>query len=840
MGQSAFVFYLKVQKVEQSCLFELSWGRGQQLSVTVPYPETLSVLYQDWKSVYLSFYKSALRGRVVDDGAGIIPSAPINWHAQLVQAEAKLLYEFHQWLRLGELFDIRSCIARAAVEQGRGQGEEHQKTPLFVDVFLTCNPLELARLPWEAWEIGSEFATTGRIRFFRTPPIILGVTATPEHRRFQPRILAILGDETGLNFQDDREALRSLASIADIQFVGWQPGQDINALKVEIVNTIADEQGWDVLLFAGHSNEAALVGGELAIAPGVSLLLKEIAEPLKIAKERGLQFALFNSCNGLDLANALIDLGLSQVAVMREPIHNQVAQAFLVRFLQNLAEYKDVHESLLAACQYLKLEKHLTYPSAYLVPSLFRHPDAPLFRLKRRDSWQWLKRWLPTKQEAIAVGALALISWSLSVQNFLLERRVLAQAIYRHWTGQIAKTTAPPLLLIQIDDQSIVNAKIKDPTPMDRKYLAKLVDHLSEVRAKVVGIDYLLDRPHADSSNSKEISSDRILAQSVQSAVQTQQTWFVFAASRDDTEQWVGALPEIASMNWSLQGDLNLFTWQGRLGYMRLVPDKDASSRNLPLAYLLALAAHLNFTPTDSPPQPQLQPSQRDFLSQAIAYLSHQHHQDYRSVFSSRSRLHPITNISYGLSQLWLHPIMDFSIPPDQVYELIPAWKFLQITANSPQVKHFNRQAVMIAPGGYGDDPGVKVGSEDVFPIPTAISYWRSRQNQPDPRRIFTGGEAHAYMFHHFLTQHFVVPIPDLWMIGVAALLGKGTILALQQRQRKSRVGEGVLLVGVTTVYGLISWQTYIGASILLPWFLPSLTFWTYVLPLVVRKKHHA
>ncbi|HEY9599135.1 MAG TPA: histidine kinase, partial [Cyanophyceae cyanobacterium] len=221
------MFHLKVQKVEQSCLFELSWGRGQQLSVTVPFPENLSVLYQDWKSVYLSFYKSALRGRVVDDGAGIIPSAPMDWHAQLVQAEAKLLYELHQWLRLGELFEIRSCIARAAVEQRRGQGEEHQKTPLFVDVFLTCNPLELARLPWEAWELGSEFATTGKIRFFRTPPMIQGVTATPKHCRPQPRILAILGDETGLNFQEDRAALRSLDSIADIQFVGWQPRQDI-------------------------------------------------------------------------------------------------------------------------------------------------------------------------------------------------------------------------------------------------------------------------------------------------------------------------------------------------------------------------------------------------------------------------------------------------------------------------------------------------------------------------------------------------------------------------------------------------------------------------------------
>ncbi|MCP2732666.1 histidine kinase, partial [Symplocastrum sp. BBK-W-15] len=108
-----YTFYLKVQRVENTCIFELSWGKGQQLTVTLPYPENLSTLYQEWSSVYLSFYKQALRGRVAKTGSLGVP--PIDWHAKLVQAEATLLYEFHQWLRSAQLFEIRSRIARGGV-----------------------------------------------------------------------------------------------------------------------------------------------------------------------------------------------------------------------------------------------------------------------------------------------------------------------------------------------------------------------------------------------------------------------------------------------------------------------------------------------------------------------------------------------------------------------------------------------------------------------------------------------------------------------------------------------------------------------------------------------------
>ena len=856
MTQSTSVFHLKVQRVEQACLFELSWGRRQQLSVTLPYPETLSYLYQEWSSVYLSFYKTyhsvdntALRGRVAATGS--LASPPVDWHAKLVQAEAKLLYEFHQWLRQGELFEIRSRIAQAARDMDRETGGEgERRNSPAIEVFLACNPLDLARLPWEAWEIGTEFAATRRIRFVRTPINIQATTVTPQRRRRRARVLAILGDETGLNFQEDKVAVRSLSSIAEIEFIGWQPGQDANALKVEIVNALTNERGWDVLFFAGHSNETALLGGELVIAPNVSLLLNEIAQPLKIAMKRGLQFALFNSCNGLSLANALINLGLSQVAVMREPIHNRVAQEFLVRFLQRLAEYEDVHESLLAACQYLKLEKHLTYPSAYLIPSLFRHPDAPPFRLKPFGLLEKLKCLLPTKREAIALAALGVVSCSLSAQNYLLERRVLAQAVYRQVTNQVTTTAKPPVLLLSIDDQSIIKErKISNLSQMDRQYLARLVDKLSTLNTKVIGIDYLLDLPQE--------KNDHKLAQSIQAARQKQGTWFVLGAFPNDANKWIAPMPEIAKLDESLQGDVNVFHWHNKPSYMVLVPEKDSSSRNLPFAYLLALARRLNLDSTAQLPLPQgslpeaamlltdhaaqmPSPQRGDLLSQVIAHLRSTTTQDYKTLFSNSSHKHPITNFSYSLGQMWLHPIIDFSIPPEQVYQRLPAWQFLETPANSPQLSNLNQQIAIIAPGGYSDKLGAPLESDN-FLLPSGVSYWRSRQNPPDPRKLFTGGEIHAYMAHHFLTQRQVVPIPDLWMIGVAILLGKGSALALsQQPSQQRRWLWWAVLTSTTAVYGLVSLQIYISAAVLFPWLLPSVTVWTYALPTLLRRKTNA
>jgi len=809
------VFYLKIQHFEQhfdKCSFELSWGKGQQRAVTVDYPKNLAKLYTQWQNAYLAFYRAQPqqipRVKIVESGSF---SLPRDYHAELVRAEAELLSEFAQWLRGAELYDIRQEIATASKKSEN----------FYVDIFLTCSSPELAKFPWEYWQIGSDFGVESRkIRIVRTAitraQSITNISC--QHTR-KARILVILGDEPGLDFASEKRAIDSLKSMLDVTFINHRSNESIAEFKNRIVNAIAQKSGWDILFFLGHSNETELTGGELGIAPNVALSINEIEKPLTTAKNRGLKFAIFNSCNGLSIANKLIEFGLSQVAVMRTPIPDQVAGKFLLQFLQALSQYKDVHESLILASEYLLENKH-SYPSSYLIPSLFCYPEADLFRIQPFGIQTIIKNFIPSWKEAIALSALLVISLQLGVQGFLLQRRLLVQAIYRQITGQVATVASPPVLLVQIDEDSIKKARISRPNPMDRKYIAGLIDRLVDNRARIIGIDYLLDRDQG--------KNDSLLHASIQHAVRLSPnpTWFIFAETRDEKGDRLQTSPNIANPYWSLSGEIDNYPW-----YISLLPHDDFSSQPWYFAGLLTLGYQLQQIPNS--PQPKLN-SQRDFFSQISDFVKVNHKKNQTILKSKRAHIQIITALSYWLRQMWMHPIIDFSIPPNQVYHTLPGWRLLD---NQVSAQNLQNQVVIIAAGGY-DEAGISQDqdSKDNFQgsdFPPAIQYWRERENSLNQNKVFTGAEYHAYIVHHLLTQRLVVPIPDLWMIGVAIIIGKSLYLVQLRQPSHSRK---YLIITITTSIitafcGLISLQMYISpTAILLPWFLPSITLWFYLI----------
>ncbi|MGH2414357.1 MAG: hypothetical protein ACRDEA_11855, partial [Microcystaceae cyanobacterium] len=135
------------------------------------------------------------------------------------------------------------------------------------------------------------------------------------------------------------------------------------------------------------------------------------------------------------------------------------------------------------------------------------------------------------------------------------------------------------------------------------------------------------------------------------------------------------------------------------------------------------------------------------------------------------------------------------------------------------------------------DEAGVTPGADN-FPAPLAVAYWRERRGSAaNSLDKFAGSEALAYMIHHLLAQRLVVPIPDLWTVGVAVLLGKGATLVLR-KQYRGRQWRAIGLASATAVYGLVGLQVYLSAAVLLPWLLPSAAFWIYVLPTLRRKSH--
>lgn len=879
MGTASY--RLMVQQVENSCFFQLNWGTSQQLSAALPYPQALTSAYKLWQHAYLTLYRqpdfgkaiaapqakvthasstrsqtqpstnqpsnrsspeqspgpnlsnpashpnsnpstdsgSSFRGRAASSGR--LPAATVDRHARLAKAEATMLHQFQRWLRSSELYEIRAEIARAALESGmRAIG-----TLSAVDIWLTCTPLALERLPWEAWEIGEELAPSSSIRIIRYP---LNVRAELVHvsrtRSRRMRVLAIMGDETGLDFAADRLAVERLAPIADIQFVGFQPGVRAADLKTLIASAIDDDRGWDILFFAGHSTEAVdgdVTGGDLSIAPGTIMSIQDIVPHLKRARQRGLQFAVFNSCCGLTIARTCIDAGLSQVAIAREPIHNAVAQEFLCRFLQQLAAGDDAHTAVRAVRHWLKLEKNFSYPSAHLLPSFFCHPQAQPFRLETLTLKQRLARLLPDRHQAIAMAGMALVALLPAVQDVLLQNRTFMQAVYRDLTGQLPANEPPPVVLVQIERESIARAGMANPYPMNRQYLATLVERLNTASFPTIGIDYLLDRPQQE--------NDPAFATAVQEAVRDNETWMVLASISD--RYAAASATEIAPLEWTLRGDIYSYP-----NYLKLPGQGACYEHTCPFAYMMALAFSLSQEPLESDrliPHPERDGSLQSQLVDAAHAISAP-----RSSAKQLANLHqsPLTGLSSFIGQLWMQPILDFSLPPDRVYTSVPAWKVLSREVDLSASAH---QIALIAPGGY---PEAGIEAPDYYPVPAAMNYWRNRQ--PDPQvstgdllpleteDVYTGAEAHAYSIHHLLNRHMVIPIPDVWMVGVAAVLGKYFSLWMMSQQRQSperRLGLIKLSVA-NVVYVVIGVQLYISSAVVLPIVLPSLTVWGLVL----------
>ncbi len=818
---------LKVFRVEQVCFFELAWGSGQQLTAQLAYPETLTQLYETWQHCYLDFYQtigsSTVRGRV--KSSGTLSAAPIDHRAKLVAAEAAFLAEFYDWLKSRELLDLRSQIAQIA--------QLVQDDIQNVNLFLTCEPLALARFPWETWEILGEFGQRSQLRIIRTPAN-LRHRPTGKGRSGKMRILVVLGDETGLSFQAETEALKSLERFAEVQFEGWRVGESTAGLKERIANRLTEAAGWDILFFAGHSNESVLTGGELAIAPQTSIFLNEIKPQLLKAKDNGLQFAIFNSCKGLDLANTLVDLGLSQVAIMREPIHNSVAQEFLIQFIQNFVsnvsgEVKTVQDSILAACEYLKLDRNLTYPSSYFVPSFFCHPETVPFTPRTIGMSQTLKQLIPKPHQAIALGVLSLVSLITPVQDLMLDGRLYAQALYRQATRQIP-TDRPQIRIVQIDEASLRGGLIpaRKINPIDRIALAGIIDRITTAKPKVLAIDYLLDRP---------MPEDPILAKSLTTAAQNQIPVIFGADLQNNREMDIS--PSLTRLDTAMQG--HVVFYPGYLSMTGLQASQTSTQTSMQTSMQLSCKARCPFSFLTA------------FAAQSDRTFANTQGQNQRSKLlqnspEALSRLQPkgIPKLFWGLLHLGFQPIADYSIPPDRVYKTMSAIDVkadvkADVKSNvKPDVKPDVKNAkltiaepiVLLAAGDYAE-AGISTDSRDKFSMPLALSHWNKTQNQPHLSTI-TGAELQAYMMHHFLHQHYVINIPGIILIIPAGLLG--TLLAARSRRstppyagrysvksflfsksiRNFLVGAGI--------YGIVTLQMAIGSGLIIPWLFPVFT----------------
>ena len=219
---------------------------------------------------------------------------------------------------------------------------------------------QVEKLPWHIWDF---FADYSQAEVALSSPTFEEPKLLPTAKA-NIKILAILGHSEGIDINADRKILENLPD-ADITFL-VEP-------KPEQISDRLWEQNWDILFFAGHS-ETQEDRGRIYINKKDSLTMGELKYGLAKAVERGLQLAIFNSCDGLGLAKQLAELNIPQTIVMRQPVPDKIAQTFLKYFLKEFASGKPFYLAVREGRQRLHDDFERHFPCASWLPVICQNP----------------------------------------------------------------------------------------------------------------------------------------------------------------------------------------------------------------------------------------------------------------------------------------------------------------------------------------------------------------------------------------------------------------------------------------------------------------------------------
>ncbi|NEP57066.1 MAG: ABC transporter substrate-binding protein [Symploca sp. SIO2G7] len=227
----------------------------------------------------------------------------------------------------------------------------------------------LRKLPWHLWDL-LEFLDNAEVS------LIGKYNPIGKPLKLPVKILGIFGSSEGnLQLEEDEEALNELE----------QYGAEINLLRqprLEVLHNNLWNQSWDILFFAGHSSsEAGRRSGCIQIGDNSSLSLKYLKEDLREAVKKGLKLAIFNSCDGLGIADFLADVGIPAIIVMREPVPDIVARRFLEYFLTEFVTGKPLYPAVREARRQLQWmeapeDDSLSCPCASWLPIICQNPTA--------------------------------------------------------------------------------------------------------------------------------------------------------------------------------------------------------------------------------------------------------------------------------------------------------------------------------------------------------------------------------------------------------------------------------------------------------------------------------
>jgi CHASE2 domain-containing sensor protein len=435
----------------------------QQVHGQLPPANPVVNAYEKWQANYRKM-KQAYRLEEVE------VATHISWIDLRPQTDC-VVTALNQWLSAPELEPIRNQLSTQFA-----LARERQED---VQILLQTDDPKLRQLPWQRWDL-IDTCTNAEIAISSLDHQEI---SQPGWTGDKPRILVILGNSKGIDVKSDRQEFEKLLGKSQIVFLDQPSRQQIHDALWE--------GRWDILFFAGHSRTVEQTGW-IDINPQDSLPLEELQRGLQLAIKKGLQLAIFNSCDGLGLVQSLEKLHIPQMIVMREPVPDRVAQEFLRYFLQAFSEQDSFYTAVKTARHRLERWQD-QIPGASWLPVIYQHPSVvkPItfsaLVSKRRMNWRSLV--------AISLVMTGLVMGGRS-QGWLQPYELKA---FDHLMQQRPVEGPDPRLLVVGVTQSDVNRQLRDREPgkgsLSDKTMLALIEKLEKYQPRVIGLDILRDHP---------------------------------------------------------------------------------------------------------------------------------------------------------------------------------------------------------------------------------------------------------------------------------------------------------------------------------------------------------
>jgi CHASE2 domain-containing sensor protein len=340
----------------------------------------------------------------------------------------------------------------------------------------------LWKLPWHTWDLLSRYPNVG----VSYSPVEYESWEIAKHQTQSDRVrlLAIFGDNRHLDLEADRLAIANISG-ADPFFCHQPQARDLIA-------QLRDPKGWDIFFFAGHS-QTVEQRGRISLSARESIETDQFKHALKEAIQRGLKIAIFNSCEGLGLAQQLADLHVPIIIVMQEVIPDKVAQSFLKEFLREYAAGQPLYIAVRRAQE--RLEEFTDLPGATWLPMIYQNPSEvpptwkdlrPMTKpnSRRQLEWQHLPNILV--RSLVTTGLVMTVRFLGGLQP--VELWAFDQLMRLQPDGGIDER----LLVVKVTEEDIRQQR---QYPLSDRTISQAIEKLQVHQPRAIGLDIYRDFP---------------------------------------------------------------------------------------------------------------------------------------------------------------------------------------------------------------------------------------------------------------------------------------------------------------------------------------------------------